>query len=582
MIMYFIDFETEGIVGNALVHPPKPIGVGVKYNDEATRYYHGSPAYLRGVLYDIWYNCADLCFHNAPFDTRVAEVWCDLDMPDWHRVHDTQFLLFLNDPHAKTLALKPSAEKLLKWPAEERDELKEWIIENIRGAGKKNWGAFICEAPVPLVEKYCIADCDMTQGIFEKLHETQPRGAYDRERELQPYLTASTVKGVLCDRERLEKDLLKAEYDYTCATLRIHDILGETFDVTNPTQLADALDRAGKVTEWKLTPTGKRSTARANLLASVTDQVLLELLSYAGAMKTCIRTFMQPWLEMSAEDGRLHPNWNQVRDDDFGTRTGRFSCDHPNLTNVPTEFDFSTPEGMHPIPKMRCYLLPEPGQVWVSRDFKAQEMRILAYFEEGNLMRAFQDDPEMCPHDMAQSLIAYQLGLELPRKRVKGVGFGIIYGMGAPGMAAQHKITLDESREAIQAYHIAIPGVKKVQDGTKRRGRNRQPITTLGGRKYYCEEPKINGCSMRTFEYKLMNYLIQGSAADQTKMSMLHYFRNKPEDETWLCAVHDENNISVPWDRDDTVLKEAMERGDWMDVPMRTTVERGETWGDIK
>jgi DNA polymerase I-like protein with 3'-5' exonuclease and polymerase domains len=87
---------------------------------------------------------------------------------------------------------------------------------------------------------------------------------------------------------------------------------------------------------------------------------------------------------------------------------------------------------------------------------------------------------------------------------------------------------------------------------------------------------------MRTFDYKLLNYLIQGSAADQTKTAMLAYFREKPDDQTWLCAVHDENNISVPADQPDFLLERCMERGDFMDVPMKTTVKRGPTWGDIE
>jgi DNA polymerase-1 len=230
---------------------------------------------------------------------------------------------------------------------------------------------------------------------------------------------------------------------------------------------------------------------------------------------------------------------------------------------------------------MRHYLLPEEGQVWVSRDFAAQEMRILAHFEDGDLMRAFQDDPDMDPHNMVKQLILESTELDLPRKRVKGVSFGVIYGMGGPGMAKQHGIPVDEAYQAIQAYHNVLPGVKVLQNGTKKRGRMGVPITTIGGRIYYCEPPKIQGCSMRTFEYKLLNYLVQGSAADSTKMAMLHYFRGQPADETWLCVVHDENNISVPIDKPDTVLEACMERGDWLDVPMRTTVERGPNWGDI-
>jgi DNA polymerase I-like protein with 3'-5' exonuclease and polymerase domains len=578
--MWTIDFETEGIVGNALVNPPRPIGVGIKRDDMETMYISGSLGQMRKPLECIWASGEEMIFQNAPFDLAVASQWLGLDRPKWDRIHDTQFLLFLNNPHAKTLSLKPSAEALLGWAPLERDELKEWIIENVRGAGNKNWGKYICRAPEELVAKYCKVDCDMTWALFTKLYTEMPRAPYDLERELQPYLSDATVKGMRCDRKRLAKDLITAEYNYKCAKLRIYEILGD-FDMSKPAQLADALEKAGKVIEWKFTPTGKRSTARANLLASVADPELLALLSYVGALNTCISTFMKPWLVMSEQDGRLHPSWNQVRDDDFGTRTGRFSCNGPNLTNVPTEFDFATPEGLHPIPTMRSYLLPEPGQVWVSRDFSSQEMRILAHYEDGVLMEAFQANPELDPHSMVQQLILAKTGIKLLRKYVKGIGFGLIYGMGANGLSKQLGVSLVDARQMIEAYHLALPGVGANQRGTKHRAKMGLPIRTLGGREYYCEPPKISGCSMRTFDYKLLNYLIQGSAADQTKTAMLAYFRQRPAGQTFLCAVHDEINISVPNGAGDMPLRACMESGDFMDVPMRTTVKVGETWGDI-
>jgi DNA polymerase-1 len=580
MTFITIDFETEAIVGNALVTPPMPVGVGVKYSSGETSYYHGSCSFLSGVLDYIWFNPNyELIFHNAPFDLRVAAEWLDLDPPYWDRIHDTQFLLFLNDPHAKTLALKPSAEKLLGWAPLERDELKEWIIENIRTATNKSWGAHISKAPTELVEKYCKVDCDMTWAIFLKLHNEVPHSAYTVERELQPYLTAATVKGVRVDRDHLLRSLKQAEANYELAKCRITARLGE-FDLTNPSQLADALDKAGKITEWKLTPTGRRSTARANLLASVNDPELLALLSYVGAMKTCIGTFMKPWLALSEADGRVHPNWNQVRDDDYGTRTGRFSCNGPNLTNVPTEFDFELPEGLCSIPKMRDFLLPEPGQVWVSRDFSAQEMRILAHYEDGVLMEAFQANPTMDPHELVQSIIQGLTGTLYDRKPIKSTGFGIIYGMGANGLSKQLGIPVEDARRLMDAYHAALPGVGANQRGCKHRARTGVPIRTLNGRVYYCEPAVIKNGSMRTFDYKLLNYLIQGGAADQTKKAMLRYFRAKPEDETFLCAVHDEINISSP-DGDDRLLREAMENCEYVDVPMRTTMKLGPSWGEL-
>ena len=621
-----IDFETEGIVGNPLVNPPRPVGVSIKVGDRPSVYAHGGLDTLANALEIVWHGDHPLIFHNAPFDVSVAAGWLGLPAPHWSRVHDTVFLVYLHNPHAKVLALKPSAERILGIDPEERDELREWVMANVKGATTKTWGAYICKAPVELVAPYAEADTDLTYGLYQHLKDKVPKAAYDLERELQPYLTAATRKGIRVDRKSLMAEDARCADSLHVAEQRIQSRLGCKFDVHNGAQLADALDKAEKISEWVMTPTGKRSTSRENLEAGIDDPELLQLLSYAGAMRTCLNTFIRGWLELSAADGRLHPSWNQVRDDDYGTRTGRLSCSQPNLQNVPNPFDISVPEGLCPIPEMRGFLLPEPGCRWVSRDFCAQEVRLLAHFEQGALLKAFIANPAMDPHQLVVDTLKGQLDLTVTRKQVKAISFGIIYGMGVAGMARRMKLDVSQAGELIDGYHTIFPGVGVVQRGTKARGkydaalgnikkleasmrrdrerglhervaftqgritRHRENlpqcnyVETVGGRRYRVENPRIVEGRLRTFEYKLMNYLIQGSAADQTKRALLTYFRNKPPGQTFLCTVHDEINIAVPDGAGDMPLRKCMEElgNDGIDCPMVTTCATGDTWGEIK
>lgn len=198
-------------------------------------------------------------------------------------------------------------------------------------------------------------------------------------------------------------------------------------------------------------------------------------------------------------------------------------------------------------------------------------------------MHAFQRDPSLDPHEMVQALILDKTGLELTRKQVKGIGFGLIYGMGVTGVAKRLKVTKPESERMINAYHLALPGVALLQRGTKSRGRNRKAVTTIGGRDYFAESPKIINHEMRSFEYKLLNYLIQGSAADQTKRALIRYFRAKPANQTFLLTVHDQIDISLPPGYNTEVLREAMEDDTLLglDVPMKSTLAIGPTWGSI-
>jgi len=276
----------------------------------------------------------------------------------------------------------------------------------------------------------------------------------------------------------------------------------------------------------------------------VEDQDLVNLLVYTGAMQTTIGTFLEPWLEKSALSGRLHPNWNQIRSThgggrSKGTRTGRLSSDDPNFQNIPNPFEFDIHGDLIAMPELRKFILPEEGHVWLKRDWSAQEMRILAHFEDGALCAAFNDNPDLDPHAMVMELVHSMFGKLFPRKFIKETGFGAIYGMGAPGLAKKiGTISVGEGRELQDSFYAALPGVKELQAGTKRRGRNGQAIVTWGGREYYAEEPKIIGGSYRSFEYKLTNYLIQGSAADQAKQCLIDWFRNKPEDHTFMATVH--------------------------------------------
>ena len=583
-----VDFETEGIVGNPIVNPPKPVGVAVTAPNMDTDYFVGEE--MEEVCRTLWESGRPLLFHNAPFDLSVAEKWFGLPFPKWQLIHDTMYLLYLKDPHANSLSLKPSADHYLDLPPEEQDDLRGWILGNVPEATAKNWGAFICRAPVELVAPYAKGDTTRTRLLFDLLHDSVPREPYERERELMPKLVESTKRGIRVNRPALQATLEACESAQERCENRIRHLLGQpNLNPHSGFELAQALDNANAMSSWVYTPTGKKSTARDNLMAGIEDQELLTLLMYTGGMQTIIGTFLRPWLEKSAETGRLHPNWNQIRsteDRTKGTRTGRLSSDDPNFQNVPNPFTFDPPDDLVAMPEMRKFILPEEGHVWLKRDWSAQEMRILAHFEDGELMKAFQENPMLDPHSMAKELIHQITGIEFPRKFVKECGFGMIYGMGAPGLARKIGGDFDTktARTLQTAYKKALPGVGEIQRGTKSAGRSGEPITTWGGREYYAEEPKIIGGSYRSFEYKLTNYLIQGSAADQAKQVIIDWFNGKSTNAIFMATVHDEINISAPIDEAAEHmgwLKECMNQ-DYFDVPMLSDALSGPNWGEIQ
>jgi DNA polymerase-1 len=605
-----IDFETDAIVGNPIINPPRTVGAAVWVPGSEPVYlawghpgdgnnisFHDAHQYLR-KLRD---SKKPLLFHNASFDLSVWNYsFCNANLNwlwEWERIHDTMFLLFLADPYAPSYSLKPSADRYLDMAPEEQDTLRDWILQNIPEATAKNWGAYISRAPVDLVAPYAIGDVVRTRKLFDLLHarisDLGMREAYDRERKTIPTLVDGTQRGIRIDRHTLEHHSGVYHRALQVADDRVRSLIGYSGAIGANAAFSEALERSGAVTEFVLTKMGKKSMAAGNLKISRPD--VKELYEYRSALKTCLTTFIDPWLEFSEADGRVHPNWNSVRQvasdhSSKGTRTGRLSSDKPNFQNVPSEFTdglgrlLPIPEGLPPLPIMRRYCLPEEGHVWIKRDFSSQEIRILAHFEDGSLCEAYRANPDLDPHRMAQELILSLIGVEYVRKDVKITGFSIIYGTGASGLSIQLGRSYEEAYAIKEAYLTAMPGVRTLMQDIQRRGKSNQPIRTWGGRIYYVEPPKVIDGRLRDFAYKMLNYLIQGSAADQTKQAICDWEDTRKWADTFLATVHDEINLSVPeetWQSSMETLEKAMDK-DRFDVPFRSEGYVGKNWADLE
>lgn len=606
-----IDFETEAIEDRPR-YPPKPVGVSVKYPGRAPKYYAwGHPtennctfAEAKAALTQAYKAKPTKLFHNAKFDMDVAEVHMGLPVLPWREFHDTLFLLFLSDPHAQSLSLKPSAERLLNMPPEEQDAVKDWLIANVPEVRSKPSlaGAYICKAPGNIVGKYANGDVVRTEKLFAL---TYPRivadgmsQAYDRERRLLPILLANERIGMRVDAVGLERDLAAFNAAVKKAEQWLFKKLGGEFNLDSDAEKAERLEKYGIVTAWAMTATGRRSTAKKNMTVErFNDKQVAAVLGYRDRMTTCIRMFGENWLELAnTGDGHVHTNWNQVRqghgNEKTGTRTGRPSTSHPNFLNVSKTWDDKDDGYVHPaflnvpeLPLMRKYLLPDKGHVWLHRDYNQQELRAAAHFEDGELMQRYIASPRMDVHTTVAGIISEMRGREIARRPVKITVFRKIYGGGIPATAAALNCTPDEARELISAINAALPGLQELERTCKAIGKAGQAITTWGGRKYFCEPAAFSkkyGRNM-TFEYKLLNYLIQGSAADATKEALIRY-ADEAKDSRLLVTVYDEINTSAPAKaakREMATLREAMESLEF-DVPMLTDGKAGPSWGSLE
>jgi len=196
---------------------------------------------------------------------------------------------------------------------------------------------------------------------------------------------------------------------------------------------------------------------------------------------------------------------------------------------------------------MRQYLLPDDGMVWLKRDYSQQELRILAHFSEGRLFQRYVMNPRIDAHQDTSALVTEHTGLELPRKDIKIIGFSIIYGAGLTKLSEQLGRPYDEASRMKAAYFKALPEIKPLMDACSQRGRSGGLIETWGGREYPVEPPRMSKEGrMMDFSYKLLNYLIQGSAGDCTKEAICRWQEGDRCGGQFLATVHDEVNIQAP------------------------------------
>lgn len=582
--------------------PPKPVGVAVEVEGGSIYLAWGhptenncTPQIGEELIRQIW---ADpnlvLLFHNGGgFDIPVTMKAYGLPYLPPERWEDTLFLLYLLYPQAPTLSLKPSAERLLNMPAEERDAVRQWLVDaHIAHPASKTWGEHIAKAPGDLVGTYAKGDVLRTTRLFQLLYdEVKAKGmlpAYEREKRLAPIFHQSSMDGMRIDRKRLSKDTQDAILSKEKVDRELGKILGESVNLDSGAELAKALLDKGKAEEanWPRTPTGKLSTARDALLQVIKDKALANMLAYRGALSTCISTFMGPWLSMARHDSRLHPSWNQVRGDAGGTRTGRPSCYAPNLLNVPVEFeDIVIPKGCIPLPFMRSYFLPEEGHVFVSADFHSQEIRMLGHFAEGAIQQIYRDNPSADIHQMASEMIHDATGHTLTRKQVKIIAFSLLYGAGVGRLADGLGVDRATAATFKRAYLNVLTGVEEYMEEVEARGAAKEPVRTWGGRLMHAPDPVIEKDGrIWNKDYVLVNYHIQGSAADQTKEAIVNYIDHR-RDGMFLVTVYDEICISAPKDKvklkaEIGRLREAMEAGEF-ELPMRADIKVGPNWKEL-
>ena len=286
--------------------------------------------------------------------------------------------------------------------------------------------------------------------------------------------------------------------------------------------------------------------------------------------------------------GRIHAEINQIRSDQGGTVTGRFSYNNPNLLQIPAR-------NKELGPRIRSLFIPEEGCQWGCFDYSQQEPRLVTHYASldglygvDEVLDAYNDG-EADFHQIVAEMAS------IPRSQAKTINLGLFYGMGKNKLQAELGISKEDANDLFKLYHDKVPFVKMLMESVMSRAQDKGRVRTLLGRRcrFNLWEPNQFGIHKalshedalaehgpgikRAFTYKALNKLIQGSAADMTKKAMVDLYK---EGIIPHIQVHDELDISVNNNADK--IKEIMESAVDLEVPNKVDYESGPNWGTIK
>ena len=446
--------------------------------------------------------------------------------------------------------------------------------------------------PAMHVGDYAEQDAALTLKLWHHfkalMRNDEVESVFNMETEVLPVLVNITLKGINFNRAKCEQKMAEMRTKETEILKYLKSQAGMQVDIWAAQSIAAAFDRLG--IQYPKTAAGAPSFTKSFL--DTHDHPMSKMILEARELNKTHGTFLEPYLKHSAKDGRIHTHFNQMRNEEGGTVTGRLSASNPNLQQVPARHEIIGP-------MVRGLFLPEDGQIWAANDFSSQEPRLLVHYATllglpgaEKMAQAYRDNPDTDFHQM----VADMAGIK--RKAAKTIGLGLMYGMGKAKLATQLDLPLDEASELIATFHSKVPFLKGTVDAVMKRIEHPASggsIRTLLGRKcrFPLWEPVEWGVNKalpreqaiieygsrikRAGTYKGLNRLIQGSAADQTKAGMvaLHKAGFK-----LLLQVHDEVALSV---RNIDEAREAaaiMAKAVTLEVPSRVDVETGPSWGE--
>ena len=384
--------------------------------------------------------------------------------------------------------------------------------------------------------RYAVEDVRVLEPIFRKqtdlLVKTQMVDVALLEFSIVPAIADIELKGVLLDLEKL-KDLKKV------LTSRVRELERELkafiagtpeqaedslFDepdinLRSPVQVKQILSRLG----FEVESTGTETLERIN-------HPFPKLMVEHRRASKLLSSFVDKLPKHVKGTGRIHPEFFQL-----GTEAGRFSCQKPNLQQIPKEQEW------------RDLFVAPPGYKLITADYSQIELRILAEFsKDPAFIEAYRTGQDL--HSRTASEI-FSVPLDQvtkdQRNVAKTINFGLCYGMSASGLSNRLDIPIAQAEGFINAYFRAYPMVRNTLQRLGTQAIAKGYSETLSGRKRYYRHPD-SFSKQKSLERKGRNTPIQGTCGDILKKAIQYLAEDLvPYDAKIINLVHDEILVEV-------------------------------------
>lgn len=513
-------------------------------------------------------------------DPRSFTIGHNLQFDLWHsrrhgirvagRMADTMVTQSLINEHMRSFSLESCCE-YMRVQGKKGGPLYEYLAQQFGGDPiQKQMGSFWrTDAREFVVHDYATGDGTSTLGLHNAQMEVVGTGMeqiYDIESRVIPIIHEMIWRGVRVDEARL------AEVKEICER-KLSEALNSLpsgLNLRSSIQIKKMFDEAG-ITDYPKTDKGNASFTEKYLNLNPLGRKVVA----AREFDTLLDSFISPVYSKHLQNGRVHPWYNQSRDDQRGTITGRFSSSEPNVQQVPKRKKVTGR-------LIRSIFIPDEGKVWGSVDYSQCEPTLLAHFmcrqnPENVLAQGYRQDPPVDSH----TAVANAAGID--RESAKRLNQGIITGAGKAKIISEMQAKGKSPAQAVKVYDdyfIALPELRPLQKEMAHVYRSRQYLRTLLGRRAHLDDPR--------FDYKALNRALQGGNADILKLKMVEvsdYLATVDSGVDLLTNIHDSFDYQF-YAQDRGVYEECLrimtafgpEDVIPLRVPLRVDSDEGHNW----